>query len=279
MACNGGFWGRVTRGSHVAGAASPNSPTEARTVRERLQKILARAGYGSRRQSETLISAGRVTVNGSVISQLGVRADPDHDSITVDGEAINLEATLVYLAMNKPAGFLTTATDPHHRRTVMGLLPPDLPPHVFPVGRLDRDTEGLLLLTNDGEFAHRLSHPRYELDKEYHALVDGIPNADDLALLRAGVDIGDHVTSPADADLAGAPFGHDTPPGQSWIRLVIHEGRKRQVRLMCAGIGHPVRRLIRTRIGRIELGKLALGTTRMLDPSEVEALRRLVQLT
>ena len=248
-------------------------------MKERLQKILARAGHGSRRSAETLISSGRVSVNGVRVTELGTQADPDSDRIEVDGVAIELEAPAVYLAMNKPYGFLTTAHDPQRRRTVVDLFPPGLPSHVFPVGRLDRDTEGLLLLTNDGEFAHRLAHPRYELDKEYHALVKGTPNRDAIESLRAGVEIEGRRTSPAQVEVVTTPpLGHAGRADHTWLKLVIHEGRRRQVRLMCASVGHPVRTLVRTRIGEGLRGRLSAGKTRPLSRREIASLRAQVGL-
>ena len=248
-------------------------------MKERLQKILARAGHGSRRAAETLISAGRVRVNGVVVSALGAQADPDIDSIEVDGAAIALAAPHVYLAMNKPTGVVTTASDPQGRRTVMELLPTTLPPHVFPIGRLDRDTEGLLLFTSDGEFAHRMAHPRYEMDKEYFALVAGTPERAALDALRSGVVIEGKRTSPATVEGATPPQGFAGAAGHAWLRLVIHEGRKRQVRLMCAAVGHPVKTLVRTRIGGVTLARLARGKTRALSSREVAELRALVGLS
>jgi pseudouridine synthase len=247
-------------------------------VKERLQKILARAGYGSRRSAEALITAGRVHVNGMLVRELGAQADADADHIEVDGTAISIEEARVYLAMHKPRGYVTTAHDPQGRQTVMSLLPEPLPPHVLPVGRLDRDTEGLLLFTNDGEFAHRLAHPRYEIEKEYLALVSGTPTERSLERLRRGVIIDDRRTSPADVRAAPPPAGHTAPEGHTWLRLVLHEGRKRQVRLMCAAVGHQVRTLVRVRIGPVQLGKLARGTTRPLTKRELDELFRAVGL-
>jgi 23S rRNA pseudouridine2605 synthase len=248
-------------------------------MKERLQKILARAGHGSRRSAESLISGGRVRVNGVGVTELGTQADPAVDRIEVDGVEVEIEAAVVYLAMNKPYGFLTTAHDPQHRRTVVDLFPPGLPGHVFPVGRLDRDTEGLLLLTNDGEFAHRLAHPRYELDKEYHALVKGAPSREAIAALRSGVEIEGRATSPAHVDVVQTPpFGHTGRAEHTWVKLVIHEGRRRQVRLMCASVGHPVRTLVRTRVGDVLLGRLSAGKTRPLARREVTALKAQVGL-
>ena len=248
-------------------------------MKERLQKILARGGYGSRRSAESLITQGRVTVNDERMTKLGSSADPDTDTIAVDGKPLQLTTEQVYLMMNKPAGIVTTASDPQRRRTVIDLLPSDLPPHVLPVGRLDLDTEGLLLFTNDGELAHRLTHPRYELDKEYHALVGGRPSEKTLIALERGVDIGDHVTAAAEADFSRPPIGHAEHEGSTWIRIVIHEGRKRQVRLMCAALGHPVRELVRTRIGDLRLGRLEPGTTRPLTDRELVSLRRATKQT
>lgn len=191
---------------------------------------------------------------------------------------MHADAPAVYLAMNKPSGFVTTARDPQHRRTVMELLPGDLPPHVFPIGRLDRDTEGLLLFTNDGEFAHRMAHPRYEVEKEYAALVVGTPDHAALAALAAGVELDGKRTAPARVEPAAAPAGHESREGHAWLRLAIHEGRKRQVRRMCAAVGLPVRTLVRTRVDGIELARLLSGTTRVLSGDEVRRLRRLIGL-
>jgi pseudouridine synthase len=246
-------------------------------VKERLQKLLARAGYGSRRSVETIIAEGRVRINGRVAG-LGLQVDPERERIEVDGERVVFSSEQVHLALHKPAGFITTANDPQGRRTVMELLPDGLPPHVVPVGRLDLDTEGLLIFTNDGEFAHRLAHPRYEIDKEYLALVEGSPSETALAALRDGVEIEDKRTAPAQVERAMPPYGYEARAGHTWLRLIIHEGRKRQVRLMCAAVGHPVRVLVRTRVGDVMLSRLAKGTTRALSDDEVSSLRRQVSL-
>lgn len=245
-------------------------------MKERLQKILARAGHGSRRAAESLITDGRVAVNGEPVTALGTQADPDVDRIEVDGVPLAGESGPVYIAMNKPYGFLTTLHDPQGRRTVVDLLPPSLPPHVFPVGRLDRDTEGLLFFTNDGEFAHRMAHPRYEVEKEYLALVKGEPTPEAMNSLRAGIAIEGTLTSRAEVDATRPPAGFAAREGHTWLRVVIHEGRKRQVRLMCAAVGHPVRTLVRTRVGPVTLARLATGKTRRLDPDEVDALKALL---
>jgi pseudouridine synthase len=245
-------------------------------VNERLQKILARAGYGSRRSAEALITAGRVRVNGATVRELGAQADHTADRIEVDGKTIAIAGESIYLAMHKPPGYVTTVHDPQDRPTVMSLLPNDLPPHLLPVGRLDRDTEGLLIFTNDGEFAHRLAHPRYEIEKEYAALVVGSPTAAALERLRQGVEIDGRRTSPAQVNNVPPPLGHFARDGHAWLRLVIHEGRKRQVRLMTAAVGHQVRVLVRTRIGSVALGTLARGATRSLTKREMGVLRRAV---
>jgi pseudouridine synthase len=248
-------------------------------VRQRLQKILASAGYGSRRSAEALIAAGHVRVNGRVVTQAGSSADSALDLIEVDGVAIGRHSAFVYIAMHKPTGRLTTLRDARGRPTVMDLLPDDLPPHVVPVGRLDLNTEGLLLFTNDGDFAFRMTHPRYEVEKEYLALVSGSPSQVAMNKLRTGVSIeGGHRTRPAVVSRARAPRGHIERTGHAWLRLVIHEGRKRQVRLMCAAVGHQVRALVRVRVGGVSLGGLRRGATRPLTEREAAGLKRAVGL-
>jgi 23S rRNA pseudouridine2605 synthase len=227
----------------------------------RLQKILARAGLGSRRACEELIAAGRVRVNGE-IATLGDRADPETDRIEVDGAVVGVRPGLVHYLLNKPAGAVTTASDPQRRPTVVALVPPE--PPVFPVGRLDVDTEGLLVLTNDGELAHRLTHPSFGIDKEYLAEVEGCPARGALRRLREGVELEDGPTAPAKVSLVG----------ERLLRITIHEGRNRQVRRMCAAVGHPVRRLVRVRIGPLSDRRLAPGEWRVLAPDEVRALER-----
>ncbi len=228
---------------------------------ERLQKVLARAGIGSRRVAEDLIAEGRVTVNGRV-AVLGARVDPEADLIEVDGAAVGTRADLVHYLLNKPAGVVTTASDPQGRPTVVALVPDE--PRVFPVGRLDADTEGLLLLTNDGELAHRLTHPSFGVDKEYLAEVRGSPSRGALRALRQGVALDDGPTAPAKASLVSPTV----------VRLVIHEGRNRQVRRMCDAVGHPVARLVRTRIGPLSDDRLRPGTWRRLTPAEVRSLQQ-----
>ena len=232
----------------------------------RLQKVLARAGVGSRRACEELIAEGRVTVNG-VAADLGRRVDPQRDRVEVDGTPVAVAEGLVYYLLNKPAGVVTTAADPEGRPTVVGMVPER--PRVFPVGRLDAATEGLLLLTNDGDLAHRLAHPSHGVEKEYVAVVEGRPSPGAVRRLREGVELEDGVTAPAGVALQ--------PP--STLRLVIHEGRNRQVRRMCEAVGHPVVRLVRTRIGPIADRNLAPGEWRPLSQTEVRALERAPGLT
>ncbi len=230
---------------------------------ERLQKVLARVGIGSRRVCEDLIAEGRVTVDGEV-AVLGRRVDVETALIELDGAPIGVRPDLVHYLLNKPAGVVTTADDPQGRPTVVGLVPAE--PRVFPVGRLDVDTEGLLLLTNDGELAHRLTHPSFGVEKEYVAELEGSPSRAALRRLREGVELDDGTTAPARAALLEP----------SVVRVTVHEGRNRQVRRMCDAVGHPVVRLIRTRIGPLADRSLAPGAWRELTGDEVRSLQRAV---
>jgi len=230
---------------------------------ERLQKVLARVGIGSRRVCEDLIAEGRVTVDGEV-AVLGRRVDVETALIELDGAPIGVRPDLVHYLLNKPAGVVTTADDPQGRPTVVGLVPAE--PRVFPVGRLDVDTEGLLLLTNDGELTHRLTHPSFGVEKEYVAELEGSPSRAALRRLREGVELDDGTTAPARAALLEP----------SVVRLTVHEGRNRQVRRMCDAVGHPVVRLIRTRIGPLADRSLAPGAWRELTGDEVRSLQRAV---
>jgi 23S rRNA pseudouridine2605 synthase len=230
---------------------------------DRLQKVLARVGIGSRRVCEDLIAEGRVLVDGEV-AVLGRRIDVETVLIEVDGAPVGVRPDLVHYLLNKPAGVVTTADDPQGRPTVVGMVPTE--PRVFPVGRLDLDTEGLLLLTNDGELTHRLTHPSFGVEKEYVAEVLGEPSRGALRRLREGIELDDVTTSPARAALLDP----------SVLRLTIHEGRNRQVRRMCEAIGHPVVRLIRTRIGPLADRSLEPGAWRELTGDELRSLQRAV---
>jgi 23S rRNA pseudouridine2605 synthase len=227
----------------------------------RLQKVLAQAGIGSRRVCEDLIERGRVRVNGER-AVLGRRVHAETDVVEVDGAQIGVRAGLVHYLLNKPAGVITTAADPHGRPTVVELVPAE--PRVFPVGRLDGDTEGLLLLTNDGDLAHRLTHPSYGVDKEYLVEVAGDPHRGVVRRLREGVELDDGVTAPAKVAVLGDHL----------LRITIHEGRNRQVRRMCEAVGTPVVRLVRTRIGPLSDRTLKPGEWRALTQDEVRRLER-----
>jgi 23S rRNA pseudouridine2605 synthase len=230
---------------------------------ERLQKLLARAGLGSRRTCEELIAEGRVTVDGEV-ARLGARADPGHQRIELDGVAVVVRDDLVHYLLNKPVGYVSTVRDPHAAQVVTDLVPDD--PRVFPVGRLDADTEGLLLLTNDGELTQLLTHPSHGVVKTYLAEVQGVPGRAALAALRDGVDLDDGRTAPARVRLV------QRRRDRAAVELGIHEGRNRQVRRMCDAVGHPVLRLVRTRIGPVHDDHLRPGTWRRLRQSEIRAL-------
>ena len=239
----------------------------------RLQKVIANAGVASRRAAETLMREGRVTVNGAVVSTLGARANPETDDIRVDGRRVGRGARRRYLLLNKPRGVVTTRDDPQRRRTVMDYLS-GVSESVYPVGRLDYDSAGLLLLTNDGDLAARLTHPRHGLERVYEARVRGVPDASALKRLARGVMLGGRRTAPATASLVQA--GRGLHGDQAVLRICISEGRNRQVRQMCEAIGHPVMRLRRVRIGPIQDKGLRPGQVRDLTPGEVTALRHAV---
>jgi 23S rRNA pseudouridine2605 synthase len=222
---------------------------------------LARLGFGSRRACEDLITSGRIRVNGEP-ARLGQRVDPERDRVEVDRRPVGIRPGLVHYLLNKPAGVVSTARDPGGRPCVVDLVPPE--PRVFPVGRLDAASEGLLILTNDGELAHLLSHPSFEVDKEYVAQVQGVPSRGALRALRHGVELDDGRTAPSRVSVVA--------PGV--LRVVVHEGRNRLVRRMCAAVGHPVLALARTRIGPVSDPRLPPGGWRPLSPEEVLALHR-----
>jgi pseudouridine synthase len=229
---------------------------------ERLQKILSQAGIASRRASEQLMLDGRVTVNGVTVRELGTKADPSHDDIRVDGRRVKVAQHHRYVLLNKPRGYVTTRSDPQRRPTVIDLLG-GIREYVYPVGRLDFDSEGLLLLTNDGDLAARLTHPRHGVPRVYEARVLGEPDAHDVERLAKGVTIEGRRTQAAEVK----------PLGPSVLRITIREGRNRQVRKMCEAIGHPVTHLKRVAIGPIRDARLKPGRWRELSAAEIAALK------
>jgi pseudouridine synthase len=240
---------------------------------ERLQKILSTAGVASRRTAEELIRQGRVSVNGRTVTELGTKADPAADEIKVDGRRVKAARTLRYLLLHKPRGYVTTRRDPQKRQTVMDLLP-GVREYVYPVGRLDYDSEGLLLLTNDGDLAAALTHPRHEVEREYRAVVAGVPDQRALERLARGVVLDGRRTAPASVRLAAGD--RDRSARSAVLILTIREGRNRQVRRMCEAVGHPVQRLTRVRIGPLRDDRLRPGQVRDLTPAEVRALKKAV---
>lgn len=240
---------------------------------ERLQKILARSGLASRREAERWIVEGRVSINGAVVRKLGTRADIGKDSIKVDGKRIKAAAAPLYYAFHKPPGVITTLNDPQHR--------PDLTPYLerlgekrrlFPVGRLDYNTTGLLLLTNDGDFALRLAHPRFGIKKVYQAKLSSCPTMEDLARLHKGIRLEDGISAPARARVI------ERLKKNAWVEIEVHEGRKREVRRIFEALGFFVEKLIRVKVGSVSLGALPLGELRPLSRMEVDSLRREVGL-
>lgn len=236
---------------------------------ERLQKVLARAGISSRRKCEELIRAGRVRVNGQPVRELGFKVDPARDRIELDGRPVEVEPP-VYIMLNKPRGYICTLRDPQGRPRVTDLVY-GIAQRIYPVGRLDYDTEGLLILTNDGDFAHALTHPRHEITKTYLVRVSGRPRSRDLNKLRRGIMLSDGPTAPARV----AVIKKD--PETTLLKVSIHEGRKRQMRRMFAAIGHPVIELKRIAVGPLTLGELRVGKFRHLTPEEVEKLKKASQ--
>ena len=227
---------------------------------ERLQKLLAQAGIASRRRAEELILAGRVRVDGQTVQELGFKIDPESSSITFDGKPVQFEKK-IYLLLNKPTGYITTLSDPQGRRAVTDLIR-DIPERLFPVGRLDFDTEGALIMTNDGDFANSILHPSREIKKTYEALVQGVPNRQTLQRLAQGVLIDGHLTYPAQLQILKQ--GKD----RTLIEIIIHEGKKRQVRKMFQTVMHRVIHLRRTAYGKLRLGALPLGQYRPLSPQD-----------
>ena len=230
-------------------------------MEERVHKVLARAGVASRRVVERLVREGRVTINGEVVRVVGARVDPERDLLVVDGRRVRAAEPRRYVLLHKPPGFVSSARDERGRATVLNLVRHR--GRLYPVGRLDADSEGLMILTDDGSLAYKLTHPRHAVPKEYHVLVRGPVTAASLARLRAGIDLAEGRTAPAVVE----PLGQDA--GQTWLRIVLRQGWKRQIRRMLAAVGHPVERLIRTGIGGLTLGDLAPGQARVLSSAEV----------
>lgn len=249
---------------------------------ERLQKVLAHAGIASRRKSEELIIAGRVRVNGKTVTELGTKVDPGHDKIEVDDQPVQFEK-FRYIVLHKPKGYLSDVDEVSGKKLAVDLVP--VKERVYAAGRLDLNSEGLLLLTNDGDLAHRITHPRYQHEKEYLALVEGTPTEETLARLKRGV-VYDGVRMRADSvkivrrlgEMGRRHHWNEAQPGETWLRIILHEGRKREIRHMCFAAGHSVKRLIRTRIGPIELGSLPVGKWRALTDAEVRALKNQLRI-
>lgn len=235
---------------------------------ERLQKVLAQAGVASRRKCEEYIEAGRVQVNDKTVTTLGVKVDPETDVIKVDGRPINLQ-NKVYIAMNKPKGVITSVSDPEGRKVVTDFLK-DVKERVYPVGRLDYDSEGLLLLTNDGELANLLTHPKHHVPKTYHATVKGVPHGSLLDKLKNGVELEDGMTASAEVEY----YDINPEKNETVIAITIYEGRNRQVRRMFEAIRYPVIKLKRVQFGSLTLSGIPRGKYRRLSPQEVKELRQ-----
>jgi 23S rRNA pseudouridine2605 synthase len=230
----------------------------------RLQKFLAESGVASRRKSEELIKQGVVTVNGLVVTEMGFKVS-ENDIVEIDGKRMSAEENKVYIMLNKPAGYVTTVRDQFSRPGVLDLIK-GVKERIYPVGRLDYDTSGLILLTNDGEFTYRMTHPRHETDKIYIAKIEGVPTDEELKIFRSGVKIDDFTTSPAKIKILNKSKERST------VEITIHEGRNRQVRKMCQAIGHPVISLKRIAVGSLSLGDLEEGNWRYLNDSEIKSL-------
>ncbi|MGE3913840.1 MAG: pseudouridine synthase [Chloroflexota bacterium] len=235
--------------------------------RERLQKYLARCGVASRRASEEIILAGRVQVNGQVAAELGTTVDPDLDQVTLDGQPVRPPRRQTSIMLNKPTGVVSTASDPQGRKTVLDYVT-ELQTRLYPVGRLDYDSEGLIVLTDDGDLALQLTHPRHDVEKEYHAFVRGDVTEQVLRQLSGGVELDGRRTAPARFSII------EQREAGTWVRVILHEGRNRQIRRMAAEVGLNIVRLIRVRIGSLRLGDLPSGAWRDLTVAEVAALQR-----
>ncbi len=232
---------------------------------ERLQKYIARCGIASRREAETIILSGRVKVNKNVVTELGTKIDENNDKVFLDGKLIKPEKELLYIMLNKPKGYVTTVKDEFGRKTVLGLLG-DVDARLYPVGRLDYDSEGLLLLTNDGDFAYKMTHPTQHISKKYHAVVEGVADIGHAMKLRQGVEIDGYVTKPAKVEIG------EVRERTTQLNITISEGKNRQIRRMCEAVGLPVIKLTRVSIGRVQLGNLPKGKWRHLTDAEVKLL-------
>lgn len=237
----------------------------------RLQKYLAQCGIASRRKAETLIAAGRVAIDGKVVSDMGTKVDPSHQRVFFDGKQVTEQEKKVYYLLNKPKGYVTTAADPQGRPIVTDLIK-DSPARIFPVGRLDLDTEGALILTNDGALAQKIQHPSFEVTKTYEALVSGRPSEKKLSALAEGILLEKKMTAPATLAIL------KTTSQRTLIQIIIHEGRKRQVKKMFGAIGHPVIHLKRIAYGNLYLGKLAQGSYRSLTPKDLKKIFKNIPL-
>lgn len=232
---------------------------------ERLQKYMARCGVASRREAENIILDGRVKVNKKIVTELGVKVDEDNDKVFLDGELIKPENKLYYIMLNKPKGYITTVKDEFERKTVLELVK-DIDARLYPVGRLDYDSEGLLLLTNDGDFAYKMTHPTQHIPKKYHAIVDGVADIGHVMKLRQGVEIDGYLTKPAKVEIA------DVRERTTQLNITVSEGKNRQIRRMCEAVGLPVIKLTRVSIGNVVLGNLPKGKWRHLTEAEVNLL-------
>lgn len=236
-------------------------------MEERLQKYMASAGVGSRRSCEKIILEGRVKVNGVLINELGFKIDINKDEVLVDGRLIKPEEKLIYIALNKPEGYLCTLKDERGRKTVLDLV--KVNERIFPIGRLDYDTSGLLLMTNDGDIYNKVIHPGKKINKIYEAVLQGTPSKNEIDIFCNGVDIGGYITAPAEFKIVNIADDHAS------VRVTIHEGKKRQIRRMCKAINHPVITLKRLSVGDIELSDLAKGKWRYLSNTEISYLKNL----
>lgn len=235
----------------------------------RLQKYIAMCGAASRRAAEELIAKGKVKVNGKIVREMGTKVEIGADEVVLSGEKLSYNDKKYYIMLNKPAGYVSTAKDQFDRPTVVELVNEDISARIVPVGRLDYETEGLLLLSNDGDFTYRVTHPKFKVDKTYIAVLKGGITISGLNKLRRGVDIGGFVTSPAEVEIL------DAEAGKTMIKIVIHEGKNRQVRRMFEAVGCKVEYLKRVQIGRVEIGNLPLGRWRYLTSHEINYLKNL----